>query len=194
MPEPTLHTTRLHACVDRFRAGDRGAADELLTAVAGRLERLARKMLGGFPDVRGAADTGDVLQGALLRLVRSLREVRPDSTRSFYNLAAVHMRRELLDLARAVRCRPAERLGDADVDLIGHADDATDLDRWTALQQAVDDLPAEQREVFGLTFYHGWAQAQVAELLQVSDRQVRRLWADACRRLDAAVGGQLPSV
>jgi DNA-directed RNA polymerase specialized sigma24 family protein len=42
--------------------------------------------------------------------------------------------------------------------------------------------------VFGLTFYHGWTQSQIAELFQVSDRQVRRLWADACRQLQAAVG------
>ena len=67
------------------------------------------------------------------------------------------------------------------------------MDRWTALHEAVDRLPADRREVFDLTFYHGWTQSQIAELLGVSDRQVRRLWIDACLRLKEAVG-ELPAV
>src|SRR5262249_31686133 len=30
------------------------------------------------------------------------------------------------------------------------------LERWAAFHEAVETLPAEQREVVGLTFYHGW--------------------------------------
>jgi RNA polymerase sigma-70 factor (ECF subfamily) len=201
MPDPELNTLMLHDYVDRMRAGDRRAADELVRAVTNRLERLAARMLGGYPAARRLADTGDVLQGALLRLVQSLSAVRPESTRSFFNLAAVQMRRELLDLARKARAR---RLGDAPPP--STADESTgagweaavpsagdgDLDRWAALHAAVDGLPAVEREVFGLTFYHGWTQAQIAELLQVSERQVRRHWVDACRQLTQAVGGNLP--
>jgi len=57
-------------------------------------------MLGRFPTVRGWADTGDVLQSAVMRLLRALKEVRPGSVRDFFGLAAEQMRRELLDLAR----------------------------------------------------------------------------------------------
>ena len=49
-------------------------------------------------------------------------------------------------------------------------------------------LPAPLRQVFSYTFYHGWTQAEIAELLGISDRQVRRLWVEACLRLKAAVG------
>jgi RNA polymerase sigma-70 factor (ECF subfamily) len=68
--------------------------------VCGRLERLARKMLRRFPGVHRWAETGDVLQNALLRLLRALQEVRPESVRGFFGLVAEQMRRELLDLAR----------------------------------------------------------------------------------------------
>ena len=201
MSDHTLDTLQLHDWVDRMRAGDRGAADDLVRAAAGRLEKLAGRMLGRYPDSRRLADTDDVVQGALVRLVRSLKDVRPESTRSFFNLAAVHMRRELLDLTRAARARrlghagPAAANGDstgagweAAVPEAGEAD----LDRWAALHEAVDRLPVTEREVFSLTFYHGWTQARIAELLQVSDRQVRRLWVGACRQLAAALGGALP--
>jgi RNA polymerase sigma factor (sigma-70 family) len=67
-------------------------------------------------------------------------------------------------------------------------DRKTELDRWTALHEAVEQLPAELRQVFSCTFYHGWTQGQIAELLGISDRQVRRLWVEACLRLKEAVG------
>jgi RNA polymerase sigma-70 factor (ECF subfamily) len=95
-----LGTTTLLAMLTRYRHGDTAALDELLRRISGRLERLARKMLRGYPVVRDREETGDVLHNALFRLTRALREVRPSSTAAFFGLAAEQIRRELLDLAR----------------------------------------------------------------------------------------------
>ena len=46
----------------------------------------------------GVLSGGERGRYALLRLLRSLQAIRPGSTRDFFNLAAVHIRRELLDL------------------------------------------------------------------------------------------------
>lgn len=192
MDEASLHTVQLHECVDRFRAGDQAAIDELLGAASRRLEKLARRMLGGFPAVRAQVESEDVLQMALIRLVRSLKEVRPDSTRSFYNLAAVQMRRELLDLARTRAAHPTLISEGEPRAEIPAASDA-DFDRWVHLHEAIERLPIELREVVGLTLYHGWTQAQIAELLQVNDRRIRRLWIESCRRLDEMLSGDLPA-
>src|SRR5438034_560206 len=100
MSDVPLDTLHMNHCVGRWQAGDAAAADELVRAVAQRLEHVTRKMLRGFPTVRGWAETGNVLQGSLLRLLHTLRHLQPESTRHFFNLAAVHIRRELLDLAR----------------------------------------------------------------------------------------------
>jgi RNA polymerase sigma-70 factor (ECF subfamily) len=198
MTDISLHTTFLHHCVDRYRAGDQQAMNELLTAASARLEKLTCRMLGGFPTLRGEVETDDVLQSALIRLVRSLKEIRPDSTRSFINLAAVQIRRELLDIARspAIRQRLTEsvsEIGDNDSRL-GDSMSVENLDRWARLHEAVERLPTDLREVFGLTLYHGWTQLQIAELLQISDRQVRRLWVDACLNLRSAVNGEIPDL
>jgi DNA-directed RNA polymerase specialized sigma24 family protein len=46
--------------------------------------------------------------------------------------------------------------------------------------------------VVSLVFYHGWTQAEIAELLRVTERTVRRYWQAACLKLSQALGGALP--
>jgi RNA polymerase sigma-70 factor (ECF subfamily) len=202
MSDASLDTVRLQHCVARWQAGDSAAAGELLRAVGDRLEHLARKMLRGFPVVRASADTGDVLQGSLLRLLNTLRRFQPESTRHFFNLAAMHIRRELLDLARRFGAKGFARPLAADSASDSHdggpvqgaaapAED-DDFELWCRFHEAVDRLPTAEREVVALVFYHGWAQAQVAELLQVDERTVRRRWQAACLRLNRLVGDRLP--
>jgi RNA polymerase sigma-70 factor (ECF subfamily) len=181
-----LHTTTLHDLIARFQAGETSALDALIRRTEGRLEQFARRMLGDFPGVRAREQVEDVLQNALVRLTRALRQETPASVREFFGLAAVHLRRELLDLARSHARRPTAPLANDPPDRAG--DSSAELDRWTALHEAAERLPGELREVFVCTFYHGWTQNQIAELLGISDRQVRRLWVEACLRLKEAVG------
>jgi RNA polymerase sigma-70 factor (ECF subfamily) len=198
-PMDTLHMQR---CVERWQAGDNAGADELVRLLGVRLEHLARKMLRGFPNVREWAETLDVLQGSLVRLLHTLHNLRPDSTRHFFNLAAEHVRRELLDLARRFAGDRFARLT-----LVGPGDDrpgadpaqaadrtgeSEDLELWSRFHAAVEQLPAEEREVIGLVFYHGWTQAQIAELFGVDERTVRRRWQSACLGLNRLVGQRLP--
>jgi RNA polymerase sigma factor (sigma-70 family) len=202
MPDPQLDTVHLHRCVERWQVGDRAAADELVQVVTARLEHLTRKMLRGFPRVHDWTETVDVLQGSLIRLLHTLQTMRPDSTRHFFNLAGVQVRRELLDLARRFSAERFTRLASPgspeDSDQAGPSEpadnnaDQRDLDLWRRFHEAVDQLPAEEREVLGLVFYHGWTQAQIAELFQVDERTIRRRWQSACLQLHRLVGAELP--
>jgi RNA polymerase sigma-70 factor (ECF subfamily) len=194
MTDVSLHTIKLHGWLQRIRDGDKAAHDELLRGVGGRLERLARKMLRGFPQVRRWTETDDVLQNALVRLLRSLEKVEPTSVRAFFGFAAEHLRRELIDLAR--HYYGAHGLGKHHAGPIAAADSqgpglepaaptdtAAEVERWCAFHEQVDLLPAEERETVSLIFYHAWTQAQVADLLQVDERTVRRRWQSALRKL-----------
>src|SRR5262249_2031728 len=96
----SFKTTELLELVNRLRAGDRSAWDDLSQHVGGQLERLARKMLRGFPKLRRWEQTQDVLQNATLRLLAALQTVEPGSVREFFGLASLQLRRELLDLHR----------------------------------------------------------------------------------------------
>ena len=152
MPESDFNSANLQRLIVRWQAGDRGAADELLLATKARLEKLARRMTRSFPNVRGQADTGDVLQNSLIRLLRTLLTLRPTTTRDFFNLAAVHIRRELLDLAR--RCKgkshvtldvPDDSDRPAAQKVEPQAAPAADFELWVRFHQAVDELPSALR-------------------------------------------------
>jgi RNA polymerase sigma-70 factor (ECF subfamily) len=157
-------------------------------------------MLRSYPNVRRWEDTDDVLQNATMRLLRSLEHVEPRSVRDFFNFAAVHLRRELLDLARHYRGHGpvARRLpgsqssskANAVENRAASADDATEeLERWTAFHKEVEKLPVEEREVVGLIFYHGWSHAAVAELFQCTVRTVQRRWKAAMLKLHILLNG-----
>jgi len=195
MPDEAVDTVQLHGWVARMRAGDSTAGDELFLTVCNRLERLARKMLRRFPDVRRWAETGDVLQNSLLRLLRALQTVQPNSVRDFFGLAAEQMRRELLDLARRYRgaqgkfVRELVATGEnsAPPEAADRTEGAADLEKWEAFHVGVEQLPVEERETVGLIYYHGWTQQAVAELFGVSVRTVQRRWESALVKLRDAV-------
>src|SRR5436305_5872475 len=86
--------------IDRLKQGDESARSELLRCASERLTRLTRKMLRDFPGVHRWEQTDDVLQNANLRLYSALKAVTPPSARDFFRLAALQIRRELLDMAR----------------------------------------------------------------------------------------------
>jgi len=192
MPDDGLDSGGLDDYLNRYQSGDRAAADALMRKVKVRLEKLARRMLRTFPNVRGLADSDDVLQNSLVRLLRTLQQLKPKSTRDFYNLAAVHIRRELLDLARSTRGKGTVSLNvvwqNPNKSCEPASPDPSEADLWVHFHQAIDQLPLEEREVVGLVFYHGWTQSRIAELFQVDERTIRRRWASACQRLKTMIG------
>jgi RNA polymerase sigma-70 factor (ECF subfamily) len=188
--------------LDRMRAGDLSARDALIRGFQGRLELLARKMVGREPRVARWVGVEDVLQNALIRLLRALESVQPDSTRAFFGLATEQLRRELLDLARHYYGPEGEGANHESTPLLDDGgrpglepsapDPATsDLERWTRFHEEVTRLPDREREVVGLVFYHGWTQAQVAELFQVEVRTVRRWWESALVKLHRELRGDV---
>jgi RNA polymerase sigma-70 factor (ECF subfamily) len=203
MSDNSLHTMDLRLLVERGRKGDREAHDLLLRRASERLERMAHAMLSRFPSVHRHVETNDVLQNAMMRLLRALEKVEPASTREFFGLAALQIRRELLDLARSFKermpllkqdLRTSGQPTAGTFDVVDEAAAEADLDFWCAFHEAVERLPAREREVFSLSFYQGWTQPQIAELLQVTERQVRRRWNAAVVALNEHMGGTLPAL
>lgn len=193
MSNLSVKTTELHGWLDRMKAGDERAVNTMLKRVTSRLDRLAHKMLHQFPKVSRWADKDDVLQNASLRLIRALRDVRPDSMRAFYALASTQVRRELLDMTKALYGPLGDATHHVSIDPNNadaqrmmepaNPDDERELERWCCLHEEVENLPVEEREVFGLIFYHGWKQDEVAKLFDVNVRTVQRWWTSALKRL-----------
>jgi RNA polymerase sigma factor (sigma-70 family) len=187
MADRNSFTTIIRANVEKMRQGDPAATDELFCTVQARLRDLGERMFVGFPSLKRWCELDDVLQNVALRLWRALETVTPTSTRDFLGLAAVQMRRELIDLARSFQgpyglARRHDSVANID-SLAPTHDDNADLQRWTDLHEEAARLPEAEREVFDLIFYHGWTQSDVAEMCQVDVRTVRRRWAAAILQL-----------
>lgn len=194
--------TDARALLDRLRDGDGSARDRLISLAQGRFVALARAMLRRYPHVRRWEQTDDLLQAALMRLYRSLADVRPDDVRHLDNLAAAQIRRELIDLARRYRgpeglganhhtdgASPDSRLAQV-ADGSGHPGS---LEEWAAFHEVVERLPEEERRVVDLLWYRGLTHAQAGEVIGVATKTVQRRWASARLMIRDALEGEGPT-
>lgn len=118
----------------------------------------------------------EVLSAVVERLIKAMREVRPQAVRHFFALANKHMRWELNDLARrldeqasAVELR--ESLAEAPVEAIESQQAGPNMRR---ILDAIDGLPEDEREVFHLVRLQGMSKPEAAEVIGVSERTVKR--------------------
>jgi RNA polymerase sigma-70 factor (ECF subfamily) len=200
MGESSAGSVQLQGWLERLQQGDPTALDGLIRHAGARLERLTHHMLREYPGVRRWAQTDDVLQSALVRLLRALRAVQPVAPRDFLALATEQIRRELLDLARHFygphglgANHASQPEGDsANRPLYEQPDPSYEPDRlaeWCEVHERIRNLPDEEREVVGLLFYQGLTQAETATVLRVTVRTVQRRWQAALLRLHQALGG-----
>lgn len=151
---------------------------ELLGRAAKRLEFLCATMLHqDYPRlIRSPLNLqGDELLSALIeRLMKAMRETRPSTVRQFFGLANQHLRWELNDLARRLDERETiERLTGDNVPAPVSSGSGLSLNARRMLD-AIEGLPEDQREVFSLVRIQGMSQSEVARLLEVSAKTVKR--------------------
>lgn len=193
-------TSDLQWWIDRLKAGDLAARDKLLECAQERLRKLARKMFRGYPGVERWEELEDVTQQATLKLWHALQEIAPGSVREFAGLAALQIRRVLIDLARhhfgpegpgRKHASPAPGT-DPPADRADSTNDVKRLAAWTAFHEQMDLLPAPEREVFELHWYQGMTHGDAAEVLGVSVDTIKRRWQSARLLLYQALDGELP--
>lgn len=199
---------RLAGCLDRLRAGDEAARTDLLNHACGVLHALTRKMFKDYARVRRWEESGDVAQNAALRLWRTLQAVTPGTVREFLRLAALQIRRELIDLARhhygpeGAGARHSTQGGDGGLvsdtprPVYDEPDGTRDPGRlavWTEFHRQAGALPEDEREVFDLLWYQGLTQAAAAGLLGVDERTVKRRWQAARLSLSRRLHGESPA-
>jgi RNA polymerase sigma-70 factor (ECF subfamily) len=170
----------------RLQHGELDAINDLLNHAALRLQHLTSKMLAGFGSVRRHEQTDDVLQNAFLRLTRALKETVPGDARHFFRLAALQIRRELVDLSRRYRGKGAlsfDAGGGDDHSAVAedftpseHTNDPRKVAEWTEFHRLVQELPEKEREVVDLLLYNGLSQQDAAETMQVDVRSIKRYW------------------
>jgi RNA polymerase sigma-70 factor (ECF subfamily) len=155
--------------VDRLRAGDRRAFEDLVRLQQHRVYGLALRMLGN------PADAQDVAQEAFLRAHRGLAEFRGDARLSTW-LYAIVSRLCLNRLAGSER--RLNRQGEETLAQLPDAAPGPDqaLERGEleeALHRAIAELPDERRIVVVLRDVEGLAYEEIAEVLDLPVGTVR---------------------
>jgi len=116
----------------------------------------------------------ELLSAVVERLLKAMRSAGPRTVRQFFALVNQHMRWELNDLARRLDERPAVvELNEGLVPAPPTSDSAL-TPNGRRMLEAIDRLPEEEREVFGLVRVQGMTHAEAAEVLGVSAKTVQR--------------------
>jgi RNA polymerase sigma-70 factor (ECF subfamily) len=116
----------------------------------------------------------ELLGAVAERLLKALREARPQTVRQLFALANQHMRWELNDLARRLDEQPAA--GELCEGLVpAPAASASGLSPESRrMLEAIGDLPEDEREAFSLVRIQGLTHPEAAEVLGVSTKTVQR--------------------
>ncbi|MDB5293723.1 MAG: fliA 1 [Phycisphaerales bacterium] len=117
----------------------------------------------------------ELLSSVVERLLKAMRQVRPQTVRQFFALANQHMRWELNDLARRLdEQTPAVELRESFVPANAESSGSQLSPNARRILEAIDSLPEDEREVFGLVRVQGMTHAESAEVLGISPKTIQR--------------------
>ena len=176
--------------LNQLRSGKRQAEAELLRLIYGELRRLAR----GYMRRERADHTlqpTELVHQAYLRLLADHKR-QWENRAHFYAIAANAMRQILVDYARRRNAakRGAGRAATTLSERVASAQrDSIDI---MALDQALErlaKLDREQSQIVEWHYFAGMTLAEIAEVLGVSTRTVKRQWAAARTWLFRELGG-----
>ena len=187
-PAPGEQVTRVLEAIDR---GEPHAAEALFPLVYEELRARAGKLMAAERRDHTLQRTA-LVHEAYLKLLGG-GQVAFQSRLHFFNAAALAMRRILVD--HAVRRGSLKRGGkharvplEEAFDLEDPAapgaprESASDPIDWLELDEALrrlEQVSARQYQVVMLRFFSGRTEAEIAQMLQVSEPTVRRDWATA---------------
>ena len=145
----------------RCQAGDEAAFAELVGRYAPRLRYFLRRMLDG-------GDADDVLQEVWLDVFRGLPHLRDAGAFPawLYRLARDRV-------MRGLRRKRAAQVPLLDVDVPEEAEEGFTAEDAERIHEALDRLPAEQREVLVLRFLEGMAYDDIARVIDTPVGTVR---------------------
>ena len=177
----------------QLSGGDKSAEGELFRRVYGELRELAAAYLRRERDCHTLQATA-LVNEAYFRLTGQ-RSIEWENRHHFFGIAAKVMRRILSDYARK---RQASKRGGGSpatsIDQVANllaiaADDPMIVD----LDEALDRLEVfapRQAQVLELRFFGGFEEPEIAEMLEVCERTVKRDWQKARAWLRGELGGQ----
>jgi RNA polymerase sigma factor (TIGR02999 family) len=161
-------------------AGDRAAIDAVFAALYPDLKRIARSRL----HQQGHGDglhTTTLVHESFVRLVHA-KALNLQGRRHFFAYAAKVMRNIIVDSARE---HQAERRGGGaehvtlsgdEVEQLADGDGSAELVAVHDAVRALETVDPDLAELVEMRYFGGYSDEEIAQLLGVTDRTVRRRW------------------
>ena len=163
--------------LQEWRAGDRAASERLFPLVYDELKRQARRHLRRERADHTLQPTA-LVHEAYLRMVDQTSQAI-ENRAHFFALASRIMRQILVDHAREhhaeKRGGAGQRLSLADLDILPEQGAADMLELDEALKK-LESLDERKCRVVDMRFFGGLKETEIAEVLGVTEKTVRRDW------------------
>jgi RNA polymerase sigma factor (TIGR02999 family) len=179
------------ALLSAWRGGDQGALERLIPIVYADLRRIAARYMRSENEGHTLQTTA-LVHEAYLRLTRE-RERTWENRAHFFGLAAQIMRNLLVDHAR--RTARKKRGGGAvavELDAMGDLS-GVDPEELLALDEALKrltEIDARAGRVVELRYFVGLTNEEIAEVLEISEKTIKRDWGTAKAWLRAELRGR----
>jgi RNA polymerase sigma factor (sigma-70 family) len=171
---------------------------ELIAQTANRLHILCASMLSrNYPRLMKPPlnlQPEELLSSVVERMLKAMKEFRPEGVRQFFALATRHIRWELNDLARRLDCQDRAQALDESKLAAPVDSTVTQVTRNARrILEAIEKLPTDERDVFELVRVQGLTQHGAAAVLGISPKTVQRRVNRALRMLSKKLGDLQPS-
>ena len=170
----------LTRALNALSAGDESLAGEVASAIYAELRRMAAGRMAGERSDHTLQPTA-LVHEAYLRLAGP--DAHWDNRRHFFGAAAEAMRRILVENARrrAAAKRGGKRVDEPLDEHLGHLA-APDDERLLQVHEVLDQLESEDQlkaRIVKLRIFAGLGHDEIAALLGLSERTIRRHWEQA---------------
>lgn len=174
---------------DAVNEGDRKAIDRMMALMYQELHQLAHRRLQASPR-RNSLETTGLVHESYLRFLKAGR-LRLTDRAHFLSYSSRVMRSIIVDLVRKHR---AERHGGSALQVTLNTKVANEVDaseeQIIRIHEALEDLgKVEPRlvQIVEMRYFGGLTENEVAEVLELTERTVRRDWQKARLLLSAAL-------
>jgi RNA polymerase sigma factor (TIGR02999 family) len=163
--------------LSRLRDGDKTAEAALFDLVYGELHKMAARSMRGEREGH-LLQTTALVHEAYLRLIRS-DDARFETRNHFFAFAAQIMRRILVDHARAntaVKRGAGQMVSNLDECAVMTKEPSADLVALDMALERLSTFDSRQAKVVEMRFFAGMKEEEIADVLGISARTVKRDW------------------
>jgi RNA polymerase sigma factor (TIGR02999 family) len=157
-----------------WQTGNREAGNAIFAEIEQELMSIAAAKLN--QERQSSLSTGDLINEAIIRLSQ-LTEMKFQSKAHVLALASRIMKQVLVDQARKKRSDKRDHIKVTLITNLPDWESPVDLLDINLILEELRELDAERADIVEMRFFGGMSTADIAAVLEISERTVKRRWA-----------------